>query len=928
MEEIVVLTSLIIFQIFVLKVVSYSLKCPSQANWKLRAQVACNSSLKYFCLYNSVIGEYVEGCNGPDRDRIGSKRIYAGDFSRGYCTKQRFQPFVFWTNDGVSDCIYAKSICSEEGQVVYKDHSSRDDRACRCDHKKSYSFIENPRDNCFCIPTKEDCSCYVKSCPVNQTLSADYSCIQTGINEILIHKCRDTIEYNKTVDEKTISCIENNRLCFSKPKNDHVRVRKERLDVDVHQSLECVRLKKDEVNYLRLIHLLFRVACPVVRTIFNHEIHPNQLRRTLYKNKREIEKIYRRKDKIVDEYQWNLLFGHSKEETVTSEDFGVRLMIYLLRIIANINVGDLYPVPSDTSIGAMLSRIKFIRNEVTQSLEGKIPENQFNQYWDDIGQAVLKLMSSFEMYFENYQLNKGLTDRLFMLNPINIDTREVCLFIDMSEKYPAMILEQLFSEYCTFERVTIEDILRNEKHDLYHKRIKTESCCKCSTKQVSTFLKVMSEKQWGALYEISMSSNSHLCPSDLTKCSERFIPKTINTSDLSKIMTLVLYSQNMMHYIVSRLFGKGFSKFLLNNQHTLYHSMDKKRCCKCRKSPTEEILINKEEWNTLFLKENDILCKNDTTDCCCQYSVRRKIRYSDIDETVLFKIVYLAGPIGVLNKIKRDAFLCFINWTVDVDLLSSVLTELLKIIEDKTFRSDMLRRISSDNLSQSYETEAKSTDAYQWVSKHLCKQKATTEPPLQIFVRDKDVLRVRSVHIPHDLTLPDRTRNFTDITSEENNFLVVVHGLSKIVYPIVINEFNTHCRHHMFNAIRRDIFEQRCKSPNYNEHRDQRKRMYLSQKQQTQLFSPRQEESKIVDLKLMIYILKENTNGEEKKDYFEQLDVIDEIRREIVQSSSGILKEERFQEVMERIRKAVLHLGGKSYMEKLSSLKRIQNILE
>lgn len=104
-------------------------------------------------------------------DITGSKRIYAGYFSRGYCLQMRFQPFLFWTNGAMSDCIFSKSFCSGEGQLVYKDDSTKDDRTCRCDHKNSYSFIKNPRNYCFCIPTEEDCSCYVKSCPVNQTLS-------------------------------------------------------------------------------------------------------------------------------------------------------------------------------------------------------------------------------------------------------------------------------------------------------------------------------------------------------------------------------------------------------------------------------------------------------------------------------------------------------------------------------------------------------------------------------------------------------------------------------------------------------------------------------------------------------------------------------------------------------------------------------------
>ncbi|CAC5389978.1 unnamed protein product [Mytilus coruscus] len=406
--------------IFVLSVESYSLKCPSQASWKLRAQVTCNSTLKYFCLYNSVIGEYVEGCNGPDWDRKGSKRIYAGDFSRGDCIKQRFHPFIFWTNGSVSDCIYAKSICGEEGQVVYRDNSSKDDRTCRCDYENNYSFIRTPRNFCYCLPSEEDCSCYIKSCPVNHTLSAGIF-IPALFLKILSEKSyieksqsdgdKGSVKTKEIVGEKCHEPCESTSVDTEK-KNDHLRVGKERVDIEVHQSFERVILKKDEVNYLRLIHLLFRVACPIVRMKFNHEIQPNQLRKTLDKNKRKIEKFYRRKETIINDYQWDLLFGHFKGETVTSEDFDIRLMIYLLRIIANINAGDLYPVQSDTSIGAMLSKIKFIRNEATQSLEGNILEDQFNQYWDDIGQAVLKLVSSLEIHFENYQQNKGLIVQL------------------------------------------------------------------------------------------------------------------------------------------------------------------------------------------------------------------------------------------------------------------------------------------------------------------------------------------------------------------------------------------------------------------------------------------------------------------------------------------------------------------------------------
>lgn len=65
----------------------------------------------------------------------------------------------------------------------------------------------------------------------------------------------------------------------------------------------------DEVNYLRLIHLLFRVTCPVVRMFFNDEFKPHQLRKTLNRNKSVMEKQYKKKDGIISKDQFDLLYG-------------------------------------------------------------------------------------------------------------------------------------------------------------------------------------------------------------------------------------------------------------------------------------------------------------------------------------------------------------------------------------------------------------------------------------------------------------------------------------------------------------------------------------------------------------------------------------------------------------------------------------------
>lgn len=102
---------------------------------------------------------------------IGSKRVFSLSFTRGNCSVNRYQPMIFRTNERMSECVFAKSICNEEGQILYQADSSKKDRTCRCDYAKNYAFIKIPRHFCYCIPSEEDCSCYIRSCPINHTLS-------------------------------------------------------------------------------------------------------------------------------------------------------------------------------------------------------------------------------------------------------------------------------------------------------------------------------------------------------------------------------------------------------------------------------------------------------------------------------------------------------------------------------------------------------------------------------------------------------------------------------------------------------------------------------------------------------------------------------------------------------------------------------------
>lgn len=86
------------------------------------------------------------------------------------CSEERYQPFKFYSSE-LSQCAFTKSLCSDKGLLKVNVGSTREDDACRCDSTEGYTFVSRPTNNRFCTPEQEDCSCYVPTCPTNNTFS-------------------------------------------------------------------------------------------------------------------------------------------------------------------------------------------------------------------------------------------------------------------------------------------------------------------------------------------------------------------------------------------------------------------------------------------------------------------------------------------------------------------------------------------------------------------------------------------------------------------------------------------------------------------------------------------------------------------------------------------------------------------------------------
>ena len=96
--------------------------------------------------------------------------LNSGNFDRKACSVLHFQPFIF-TTLGNSHCVFKKSLCDEEGQVLVDNGTTTRDRRCRCDYTKGFGYVSKTTDPCYCTPFNEDCSCVFKSCGKEEVLS-------------------------------------------------------------------------------------------------------------------------------------------------------------------------------------------------------------------------------------------------------------------------------------------------------------------------------------------------------------------------------------------------------------------------------------------------------------------------------------------------------------------------------------------------------------------------------------------------------------------------------------------------------------------------------------------------------------------------------------------------------------------------------------
>ena len=205
-------------------------------------------------------------------------------------------------------------------------------------------------------------------------------------------------------------------------------------------------------NYARLCRLLVEVSSHVLRETFNKKRPPGNLHTVLSTPKVHdaLQELKRRK--VLNPSQWGKLYPAMKS-SVSSRDFDITLLMVLLRTMCGLVLPDgdwdTLPPAADPTLEADIFRIKYYRNTVySHASEASIDDPTFNQYWQDIQDALVRLGGA------------GLQSTID-------DLKKECMDPDLEEHYRELLKQWVIDEASIKERLdeTFDDSRNGEMVD-------------------------------------------------------------------------------------------------------------------------------------------------------------------------------------------------------------------------------------------------------------------------------------------------------------------------------------------------------------------------------------------------------------------------------------------------------------------------------
>lgn len=148
----------------------------------------------------------------------------------------------------------------------------------------------------------------------------------------------------------------------------------------------------EEMNYLRIVHLMHRVVCSAVRIKFDNIFPYKELTTIMKTNKVKIEELFMKKE--ITPSEWSVLYPEFG--LPISQNFGMKLLItFILRYGIKENITE-----EDSEIySETLPKLTDISHELAESISGTLAKDAFDNYFDKISMYVYNLSGKYKRRF-------------------------------------------------------------------------------------------------------------------------------------------------------------------------------------------------------------------------------------------------------------------------------------------------------------------------------------------------------------------------------------------------------------------------------------------------------------------------------------------------------------------------------------------------
>ncbi|VDI11002.1 Hypothetical predicted protein [Mytilus galloprovincialis] len=187
-------------------------------------------------------------------------------------------------------------------------------------------------------------------------------------------------------------------------------------------------LTVEESNFLRFYFLNLKIASKAVRAYFDLVHPPAGLANELANSSATLRGL-----RFISQLQLKILYP-SPASNVRSDDFDTTLIVCLLRNMrpretAPVTGWDNLPIPGDTSTSADIARVKWYRNKLAHTEDGKLSPSDFSQYWGDLEVAIGRLGGP-SLLIEaqsvlHFVMDKSLTDILTLVRNCKQDVHDL-----------------------------------------------------------------------------------------------------------------------------------------------------------------------------------------------------------------------------------------------------------------------------------------------------------------------------------------------------------------------------------------------------------------------------------------------------------------------------------------------------------------------